>query len=433
MCDTMAAVQTATADAAVLFAKNSDREFAEAQYLQLLPAASHARGAGVKLTYLEIEQAPRTHAVLLSKPHWMWGAEIGANEHGLVIGNQAVFAKIPPSAAPGIIGMDYLRLALERALDVEEAVEVITTLLREHGQSGNCGFQSEMSYHNSFILADSRGAKVLETVEREWVLQSIDRYEAISNALMIEETPDAASATLERRAIEGGFYASGAPFVFKSVYEDGSTIRSGTYRRGRARELLKARDGRLRPADLFAILRDHQEGKPSLGPHGPRICAHIREHPLGQTTASWVSSITPNRTVHWVTGTAAPCTGLFKPILMEVGLPAHGTRPGAHEDSTSLWWRHEQIRRYLEECEREVRDGFIAERDALEGRFVQEMTECGSIVDVSSRDAAQRMILRCWSDAMAFESQWFERSRATRIERQGSVPRRRGKGHSPRA
>jgi secernin len=412
MCDTMAAVQTATADGAVLFAKNSDRDFAEAQYLQLLPAASHARGDTVHLTYLEIEQTSRTHAVLLSKPHWIWGAEIGANEHGLAIGNQAVFAKIAPSAVEGIIGMDYLRLALERAIDVDEAIHVITTLLKEYGQSGNCGFQHEIAYHNSFILADAQGAKILETVEREWVVKSIDNYQAISNALTIEDRADAASATLESRAVEGGFHQNGAPFVFKSIYEDWGKITSSTYRRGRALGLLEARTGQLRPADLFGILRDHKEGKPSLGPHGPRICAHIREHPLGQTTASWVSSITPEKTVHWVTGTAAPCTGLFKPVLMEVGLPDYGTQPGAHEESTSLWWRHEQTRRFLEASEGVVRVTFTGERDALEAGFLEEMARCPAVTDANSRETAYRIVSRCWRKALAFEREWFERSRA---------------------
>lgn len=413
MCDTMAAVGAATEGGAVLFAKNSDREYNEAQYLQSIPAARHAAGATVRLTYQEIEQARETHAVLLSKPHWIWGAEIGANEHGLAIGNEAIYSWIEPSMAPGIIGMDYLRLALERARDVDEAISVMTTLLRQHGQGGKSGFTREIAYHNSFILADPKGAKVLETVDREWVVTPIEAHYAISNVITVNDAFEASSPTLQARAVEAGLYKSGAPFAFKSIYEDGSKVSSGTHRRARAMELLGARSGRLQPVDLFRVLRDHQEGTPTVaGRRGPRICAHTRENPLGQTTASWVASLVPGRIVHWVTGTAAPCTGLFKPVLMETGLPEHGARPGAEEDRTSLWWRHESVCRYLDDSDEGIRNVFTAERDALEGRFVREMEACPAAPHADSRAAARRIVDTCWRDALAFENSWFERSLA---------------------
>lgn len=31
-------------------------------------------------TYLKIERAEHTHAVVLSRPVWLWGAEMGAND-----------------------------------------------------------------------------------------------------------------------------------------------------------------------------------------------------------------------------------------------------------------------------------------------------------------------------------------------------------------
>lgn len=38
-------------------------------------------------------QAGRTYDVILCQPHWMWGAEMGANECGVVVGNEAVWAR----------------------------------------------------------------------------------------------------------------------------------------------------------------------------------------------------------------------------------------------------------------------------------------------------------------------------------------------------
>jgi secernin len=410
MCDTMAAVGPATSDGAPLFGKNSDRQFTEAQYLDLRPALRYEAAARVRLTYVEVEQARLTHAVLLSKPHWIWGAEIGTNEHGLTIGNEALHSKVAASLAPGVIGMDYLRLALERAADVDEAIAVITSLLRKHGQSGNCGFEREIAYHNSFILADHRQAKVLETVDREWVEMPIRRYQAISNAMTIAEGFERSSPTLRARAIEAGIYAENEPFSFNAVFEDGGRSMSGRYRQARAMDLLRGRDDKLRPTDIFRVLRDHAEG-PLIeqGRPRPRICAHTTETPLGQTTASWVSSLRRGKSVHWVTGTAATCSSLFKPVFMEGGLPEHGTRPGGASDATSLWWRHEQLRRRLQTADEQTNGAYAAERDELEARFVVEIERCPDVDHPEGIAQAKQITEACWRDALAFENRWLDR------------------------
>ncbi len=360
MCDTIVATARASAHG-VLFGKNSDREYDEAQYLLSVPAAVHARGERLRLTYVEIDQAPQTFALLLSRPHWIWGAEIGANEHDLVIGNEAIFSKVGASGTPGVIGMDYLRLALERARDADEAIHVITTLLREHGQSGNCGYRRDFTYHNSFLIADRSGARVLETVDREWVVRGVPDYYAISNALTLRDEFDASSATLRSRVAELGG-SPDAALSFKSAFEDSARAISGHHRHDRAVALLSERAGDLRTRDFFRILRDHMEGERVEGRAGPRICAHTRENPIGQTTASWVAELDAGRSLHWVTGTAAPCTGVFKPILMGIDLPEHGPTPGAVKNDASLWWRHEQLHRLLEQCASNDRARFDEER-----------------------------------------------------------------------
>jgi len=51
----------------------------------------------------------RSHAVVLSKPAWMWGAEMGANDQGVCIGNEAVWTREPVGSGEALLGMDYVR------------------------------------------------------------------------------------------------------------------------------------------------------------------------------------------------------------------------------------------------------------------------------------------------------------------------------------
>ena len=75
---------------------------------------------------------------------------MGVNDAGVAIGNEAVFTKAKREADPGLLGMDLLRLALERAGDAEEAVAVITDMLATYGQAGNAGHTADMQYDNSY-------------------------------------------------------------------------------------------------------------------------------------------------------------------------------------------------------------------------------------------------------------------------------------------
>src|SRR5690349_7113822 len=95
MCDTILASPQTTARGFMLFGKNSDRRRNEAQAVEFHARARHEPGANVRCTYITIPQVSHTHAVLLCRPFWMWGAEMGANEHGVVIGNEGLQARSP--------------------------------------------------------------------------------------------------------------------------------------------------------------------------------------------------------------------------------------------------------------------------------------------------------------------------------------------------
>lgn len=125
MCDTFVALPPVTGDGSVIFGKNSDREPNEAQILEYHPGRVHALPADIACTYVKIPQVKETYATLLSRPFWMWGAEMGANEKGVVIGNQAVWTRMPLIKTNSLTGMDMLRLALEQSGNADQALETI--------------------------------------------------------------------------------------------------------------------------------------------------------------------------------------------------------------------------------------------------------------------------------------------------------------------
>ena len=132
MCDTFVALNTSTNDGSVILGKNSDREPNEVQLLDYYPPREHKKASTVRCTYIDIPQIRETRGVLLSRPFWLWGAEMGVNDAGVAIGNEAVFTKEPMTAEKQLLGMDLLRLALERSTTAEKAVEVVTELLADY-------------------------------------------------------------------------------------------------------------------------------------------------------------------------------------------------------------------------------------------------------------------------------------------------------------
>jgi len=354
VCDTFVALPPFTADGSIIFGKNSDREPNEAQVLEYHPARTYPPAARLQCTYLEIPQVRETLAVLLARPFWMWGAEMGANEKGLVIGNEAVWTKMPLNRSGGLTGMDLLRLALERSAGAEAAVETIAGLLSDYGPGGICGYEDKrFAYHNSFILADPKEAWVLETAGPLWAALRVRDAYAVSNGLSIGEEFDRGHPALIDLARRTKWLKKGETFNFSKVYADWfyTTFSGSTRRLRRSIQILEADKGNFDPPVAFNLLRDHGQAdyRPDSHFFLDRLCAHAANRltrNAAQTTGSLVAHLKPDLQTYWVTASSAPCLSVFKPIWLEGPvLPDLGPPPDGNFNPQNFWWRHEVLHR----------------------------------------------------------------------------------------
>ena len=159
----------------------------------------------------------------------MWGAEMGANEHGVAIGNEAVWNRLSDpdyDSVPRLLGMDLLRLGLERGRTAFEALQVITKLLEEFGQGGPCSdIMPEHTYHNSFLIADPKEAWVLETARTNWVAEKITSgYRNISNCMSIGTKIDLMSQGLKEKCLNEGWWDGKSEFDWSQVIGEASKV-----------------------------------------------------------------------------------------------------------------------------------------------------------------------------------------------------------------
>ena len=300
-CDTFVAYPPFTSDGTVIFGKNSDRPSGEGQSITRYPATKWAKNQKLSCTYINIPQISKTNAVLLSQIDWMWGAEMGANDHGVVIGNEAVWT-VEPIEDRALLGMDLVRLGLERGRSAREALDVITSLLEEHGQGGACAkHDPSFTYHNSFLIADFKEAWVLETAGRLWVAEKTTKGgRNISNGLTIRTNYDISSIGLQNHAQNRGLWDGKGKLDWAKCFSDGPADHSADSRQCCGTVLVEKYDkGGLNTKAMMNILSDHEGG----------ICMHGGF----ETTASMVSELHSDRKAcqHWLTGKPHPCKNPF--------------------------------------------------------------------------------------------------------------------------
>lgn len=326
--------------------------------MEFHPAAKEHKPSDLKCSYISVPQISERYGYFLSRPSWLWGGEMGANEHGVTIGNEAVFTNTR-SLKPALLGMDLLRLGLERAKDATAALETITQLLDTHGQGGPAGFRKKnVHYDSSFLIVDAESCWKLETAGKHWAAKHYQRPQGkhlsvnISNRLSIGSDYDRHSEGLLTYAKQSKRWNGKTPFNFARCF-DSKLIPGFAAARSREQQGQKALQKLCEhPASLphhwsdFAqLLRRHKQGSQADPANGSNhdTCMHaggpIRQ---SQTTASLIVKIQKNDTRLAATGTSAPCLSIFRPLSFD----NHSwSALQSQENPHSLWHEQEHIHR----------------------------------------------------------------------------------------
>ncbi len=335
MCDTLCIRH----DGGMWFAKNSDRNPREVQTF----AWHAARAAGPELHTQYVALADCDAAAFAgSQPTWLWGCEHGVNEHGVAAGNEKIWTTDRPKSRPAaLLGMDIVRLVLERARTADEALEISTSLIETYGQGGSGEPFSDEPYDSSFMFVDGNDGWIVETCNRSWAARPVGDGAAISNRISLTTDWTRASADI---APDTNFDTLRNPKVPTTI-ADG---RLATTRACVARD-----DPSL--ASIAATMRDHAG---PLQVDDVAVCMHCPSA-NAQTTASMITNISTDGSWHAWVCLGNPCTGVYVPIFPgatapELADPAQWERFARLRDAVER--EPEQlasVRAELDEVERE--------------------------------------------------------------------------------
>jgi secernin len=372
-CDTMTALAAVTAHGQTLFAKNSDRPASECQPLVQHERCAYPPGAMAPCQFVPVPQVRETLRHVGSRPYWCWGYEHGFNECQVVIGNEALPSPLS-FTEPKLIGMELLRLGLERGRSAAEAVEVMTDLVTRYGQGRFENDAGVRTYDNGYIIADPREAFVLETAGHQWAVKQVSASVGISNVYSIGPDWDRISPDAEGFATRQGWWQPGGRFPFAQAYTNAEyqpqATGSGSRRRARSCAVLGQRAGGIDVATMMALLSDHSDGDRPDEPfrteagHRGGICVHDNEKGTGgNTAASLVADLCADRSrlpVYWCSF-YSPCLGIFLPFFSEGILPPVLAQGGAAPSDESPWWLFHRLA-HLAAREPEVRVPLVRQR-----------------------------------------------------------------------
>jgi hypothetical protein len=301
---------------ASVFAKNSDRDPGEPQIIFYCsgdegidhPTHLEHRQTYDKIQYPLLLQAAKNYTsplkALISRPSWMWGAEMGINECGVTIGNEAVFSTSSVDKK-GLLGMDILRLALHNSRTAREAVAIIQSLITEYGQGGNGSYLGHLYYHNSFLIHDGNNTFILETAGKRWALKQVTSSASISNAYTIEKDyQECDEKTFKSHPNFSHRHASALHLLFTKANKRQAYTSS---------QVAKADPSWL---DMRNILISNRGPLGNPDHSMASICLNAKGLVQSQTTASMIVEYANGTPLVWLTGSPLPAYFPYAPFTI---------------------------------------------------------------------------------------------------------------------
>jgi secernin len=371
MCDTLCG----PGPGGMVFAKNSDRPVGEVQ-LAVPFGRRPTAGCTLRTQYLRIGDTG-AHAALLSCPTWLWGAEHGVNEFGVAIGNERVSTRHDAGRArPALIGMDLVRLGLERARSAHEALDIVIDLLSTHGQGGIADAAHQEAYDSSFLIADADHAFVLDTAGTDYAAAPFAGGVAISNRLTLRSDWTQASVVLDAGEDFDRFRDHDQP----TESADARLAASNAFLASR-----RATGAGLTPAATASHLRDHGHGPwgapgapgpadppptgREAGAPGVSVCMH---GPNRSVTAASLIAVLPSdladgAPLRAYVALGSPCVSIYVPAFLRT---AAGPPPFVpFELSNEAMWRAADGLRARVEADPESIESIRAVLDPVEGEL----------------------------------------------------------------
>ena len=269
-CLTILVGKELTADGSVILGHNEEVGLEATGRLWFQQARNFKESVRVEVPYVSLPQPdsiyaywasgnPKGSAGLgISTQHLPYDSVlIGMNQWGVAMACNWAHSKEEVAPKKGIRRYAIRQLILERCKTAREAVELIGSLIDEHGQADWGGL--------IYNVADSNEAWVVETTTRHWVARRVpdDAIHAVANRFTIGDDFDLASQDLAQFAEARGWYdpnhgklsfrdAYGLPEKMNQPYD--------IDRETRIHKLLDDKRGLIEPEDLFVVLRDRYEG-----------------------------------------------------------------------------------------------------------------------------------------------------------------------------